>query len=163
MLKKVLGLFLVTLLTASAIPVFASFNQVDENTGEGQGFSIFYEYFEEGFEPDFEAQRTLLLALIMHYPSELMEVSPILSFMEAEDYTVMPNVVLVAFPDTEDGNFLVAIDTEPTLEAIQFILDFTGIYEERIEVLHFESYALEIYDGVIETLDNGFYSGFLEN
>ena len=151
MVKKILG-FLIAVLMVSSVPVIASF-AYEEKLFEEQNFSVFYEYFEEGFEPDFQAQKDLLMLLLMHYPVELMDISPVQSFMDTKEYTVIPNVILVAFPDVEDGNFFLMIDIEPTSEAVQFILDFTGIPDERIEVVQFGSHTLETYDGVITTAD----------
>ena len=77
----------------------------------------------------------------------------------------IPNIVLIAAPQTEDSTFLIAIDEKPTQETIDFILNFTGIPAEKAEIVHLQSESLEICYEIIAEDDiyNGFHRSFFEN
>ena len=119
-----------------------------------------YSLSNGGSSNDMETQIELLNMLFNHSPSDLARIIP---FGLDGEQTEIPNVVLVALPETEGEMFFIAIDNEVTPEAVDFILSFTGISREKADIAQLLNEVVEIGPEIVDELYNGFHPNFFNS
>ena len=112
-----------------------------------------------------------LLTMLFDYnvnPNDYVGIGALSAFTDVYGYEQIdiPRITVFSVPRPEKGEdcFFIALDSPPTEEKIQFILDFTGICRDNIEISHFEQFIPAAWcTEELETDEYGFYMDFFEN